>query len=575
MKRMSPFIFSSFLYLLFLYSYAFPSVPGNCLAQVVINELYYDHVGRDEGWEFVELYNTGTNACDLSDIRIDFVDGRTGRSRTVWSATDGLSLDPHRHLLIAGDSLFPPDGLRMEGSLENGPDAIRLASPQGVIDVVGYGALELVDLFETEPAPDVEPGWSLSRKPDGYDSDMNRIDFVSASPSPGGRNFFRYDLCVSVLEASFLPCKGFPVPLTVRITNTGLETYMGFGVIVASTITDATVCTVEEVPRYIELDPSDIDSLEILLSSPLLPSFEIYVFLRDYMDENPSNDTISVSVHSSPGPIVVNEVMYRPHIGGSEWLELKNTGSIPRNLRSWLLSDATCTRRLISHEDVWIEPGGFLILAQHPETFSVNEHDCGSPVTGIQGGWPSLNDKDSGSRADVIELYDEDGVMVERVAYRDMLGDERGRSLERFSETVCSSDPRGVWHRCAASSGSTPGMDNSVHTVVIPAGTAVTVSPNPFHPVRDRLAVISGSLREWESGFLVRIFDLSGIEVTRLFGEEGGARIFSCRWNGRSQGGSAIPPGLYVCLVEFVRMGGAVCRREKLCIVVAGAEDVP
>ena len=64
----------------------------------------------------------------------------------------------------------------------------------------------------------------------------------------------------------------------------------------------------------------------------------------------------------------------------------------------------------------------------------------------------------------MISLYDRAGVLVEQVVYRDMLGEERGRSLERASEKLCSTDPGGIWHRCARPDGCTPGAANSVRS---------------------------------------------------------------------------------------------------------------
>jgi hypothetical protein len=81
--------------------------------------------------------------------------------------------------------------------------------------------------------------------------------------------------------------------------------------------------------------------------------------------------------------------------------------------------------------------------------------------------------------------------------------------------------------------------------------------------------VITAALEEGETGLMVRIFNLDGLEIRRIFGENGGARVLSCRWDGRMNEGSLARTGLYVCLVEFVRTGGGVCRKEKTCIAVA------
>ena len=108
-----------------------------------------------------------------------------------------------------------------------------------------------------------------------------------------------------------------------------------------------------------------------------------------------------------------------------------------------------------------------------------------------------------------------------------------------------------------------------MQTSHVPPQGEVTIIPNPFCPGRDRETVITGSCRTGEDGFLVRIFDLEGMEVRRLFGETGGARVFSCRWDGRRSDGSRAGSGLYICVVELVGMGGGICRRVKYPVAVA------
>lgn len=58
MMRWSSFRHGPFRFLiLLLLALSCGALP--CRARVVINEIYYDHPGKDEGWEFVEIYNAG------------------------------------------------------------------------------------------------------------------------------------------------------------------------------------------------------------------------------------------------------------------------------------------------------------------------------------------------------------------------------------------------------------------------------------------------------------------------------------------------------------------------------------
>ena len=120
------------------------------------------------------------------------------------------------------------------------------------------------------------------------------------------------------------------------------------------------------------------------------------------------------------------------------------------------------------------------------------------------------------------------------------------------------------------SDGSTPGADNSTRSVQAHPVPSLNIDPDPFDPAAHGTAAISGRIAEDESGFIVRIFSIDGREVIRLFAEEGGAKVFSCCWDGRDRDGDIVETGLYICVAEYLRRGGGVCRREKRGLAVYG-----
>ncbi len=64
-----------------------------CAAGVVINEVYYDHPGRDDGWEFVEIHNPDAVPYALAGWVLEAVDGATGNAK---SRVGGLGRCAHR-----------------------------------------------------------------------------------------------------------------------------------------------------------------------------------------------------------------------------------------------------------------------------------------------------------------------------------------------------------------------------------------------------------------------------------------------------------------------------------------------
>ena len=96
-------------------------------AGLVVNELYYDHPGADGGYEFVELLNTGDASLSLDGVVLEFHNGSGEGWTVLWSAPPGLALAPGALWVLGGDLVLPAPDMVVGISLQNGPDAIRLA----------------------------------------------------------------------------------------------------------------------------------------------------------------------------------------------------------------------------------------------------------------------------------------------------------------------------------------------------------------------------------------------------------------------------------------------------------------
>ncbi len=140
--------------------------------RIVINELHYNPMPFNPAFgnletEFIELYNRGEEAVDLTgfefDRGVDFV------------FPDGTTIEPDEYLVIAGnvnvhESVYFIQGILgpWEGTLSNGGERVRLVDPLGnVADEVRYGeggkwpkwadgggaSLELLDPFADNSSP--------------------------------------------------------------------------------------------------------------------------------------------------------------------------------------------------------------------------------------------------------------------------------------------------------------------------------------------------------------------------------------------------------------------------------------
>ena len=164
-------------------------------SDVVINEFLYDAVSTDNGNEWIELYNNlSTKTVNLAGWKIQKSTGPT-IDVAVWTdlftITSG-SISPNGYFLCAQSTAavrYRADFQYSDSATMNNsaPFAIRLVTPSGKeIDRVAYGGSGSDGLAEGgKAAIAVSAGESLSRYPDGKDTNVNYDDFIKLTkPTP-------------------------------------------------------------------------------------------------------------------------------------------------------------------------------------------------------------------------------------------------------------------------------------------------------------------------------------------------------------------------------------------------------
>lgn len=165
---------------------------------VVINEVDYDQPGTDTA-EFFELTNNGSVSADLSGWVVELVNGSND---TVYDtiALPAVTLEPGDYFVVCANAATVAscelDDGPDENFLQNGaPDAVGLRDATGeLVDAVSYEG-DVAGYTEGSGAGLVDNGspgaddQSISRCPDGVDTDQNNVDFVGERPvTPGAPN---------------------------------------------------------------------------------------------------------------------------------------------------------------------------------------------------------------------------------------------------------------------------------------------------------------------------------------------------------------------------------------------------
>ncbi len=159
-------------------------------SDIKINEIHVNPDGADEGC-YVELYNAESVAVNLSSYQLVGINGFDWSEYASVSLTG--SIPPGGFFVVAQDaSVANYDMIDTLANFQNGPDNIQLRIGSTVVDAVGYGDFGATDVFagEGDPVPYPTPNndQSLSRFPDGTDTDNNSVDFSWGLLTPGSGN---------------------------------------------------------------------------------------------------------------------------------------------------------------------------------------------------------------------------------------------------------------------------------------------------------------------------------------------------------------------------------------------------
>ena len=173
-------------------------------ADLVINEIDYDQPGSDTA-EFIEIFNpTEATSVDMRFYFIRMINGATDVPYRSFQLSETL-LGPGDYFVLCGNNatvtncdldVSPDTGLIQNGA----PDAVALLrdpdDPQGdflIIDTVSYEGDTIAPWTETSGVGLVDSTsgsavMSISRIPDGLDTDVNNTDFQQACVTPGEAN---------------------------------------------------------------------------------------------------------------------------------------------------------------------------------------------------------------------------------------------------------------------------------------------------------------------------------------------------------------------------------------------------
>ena len=242
--------------------------------------------------------------------------------------------------------------------------------------------------------------------------------------------------------------------------------------------------------------------------------------------------------------VVINEVMARP-ANGSEWVELYNRSPDAVHLSGWTLSDLRTTGQF--EAGAVIDGGGYVIVAEDAHAIGLHYPGLDVPILSLTR-WPRLNNGGDG-----LILRDATATLVDSIFYPAQATDI---SLERIDLTVPGDQNN--WLESQNPQGATPGNVNSVLFNDV-AEVSVAVEPNPFVDqvaITYRLPTPRLHANMW-------VFDRAGRRVATLLESVEGGSQRVVNWDGRTDNGHMLKPGIYVIYLEAATPEGELFRTRK------------
>jgi hypothetical protein len=534
-------------------------LPVQCsrMDRPIVAEVYYDATGDDTGHEFVELLNPVGTACSLAGLRLEAGDGAGPARWTLrWTGTAADSIAANGRFVVGGALVDPPPCATVALDLQNGPDAVRLVWPDGVIEVVGYGALAYPEYFCGEPAVDVASGMALARYPDLSNAGSNALDFRAWPPTPGRENLSERD--AELVPGSLAldpqqPDPEQPARLSGRVANRGAANLAPDEITVTCALAGdpaAPALFTRTIPAAIAAGESAAFAFD---TAPLAAGklvLRVRVALEG--DGASGNDADSMRVRVGPGPLEITEIQFHPGAGEGEWVEVRNRDPAPLDLAGFTLSDRGTARGVPSAGHGALAPESLAVLAQDRAALLARFAGLDTARVWEVKPWAALNNSnDSTGVADIVVLREFDGTPCRRVGYS-ASGVPAGVPIElRGGEWLPSRVPLGT-----------------------PLAPPVTLAPlaTRFELTPRRLRAGAGVARlawslPWERARVsVEVYDLAGRRVQRA--------LVDAATTGRGERDWSIEglaPGLYLVALLARSDPGDVTLRETAAFRIEGA----
>ena len=159
-------------------------------SQIKINE-FMTGGKEDAKEEFVELYNASDSVVNLSGWKILYKSSSGKNETELFAFGKDFLLSPGEYFLVGSEEFPGKKNGKLKDNLSGTSGAIGLRNNKEILtESVAYGKVGVENVFiEKAPCDAPSKGTSMSRIPDGKDTDDNSSDFAKTKvATPGESN---------------------------------------------------------------------------------------------------------------------------------------------------------------------------------------------------------------------------------------------------------------------------------------------------------------------------------------------------------------------------------------------------
>jgi hypothetical protein len=511
--------------------------------------------------EYIEVYNASNYSINTETLNLFINDKKISiLSETLKAGSYHLFIDEDDRAAFTGyENVHMLSSLNL---LNSKNDIVLLNRNNEIIHFATYEK----DLFQSESKS--EGGWSLELSQMDNPCKPENLWLESESyrgGTPGSKNSVSSDIIIN--STDLIRNIGVPAHNRIRIY---LNEYIPHD--------HLNQLNIDILPK-LDIDTFMFDlkffALDVQTKQPLSRGKTYRLQIKNVMDcmndiFDSKSHVIGLPLIPEPGEILFSEVMFQPHDGHPEFIEVYNASDKIIDAGNLYLQYGTSDMVRLTNQSFLLFPGDYLLLCKN-KTKCSNSYMIPSNNILEMSQFPVLNNSEG-----VIVIKNSENTEMDKFHYSEdlhhqSLNNVDGVSLERVSFDIPTQQP-GNWQSAASIVDyCTPGVQNSKYLAGFQnVNEQFKIEPEVFTPDNDGekdILKIGYQLPEGEYTLNLSVYDPSGRLVRHLVRNEIIAPSGTLFWDGKNSEYSVVGTGIYVLFFEAVSSNGKVIRKKETCVL--------